>query len=180
MRAARRASSRNIWMNSGSRARCGCSRLIATNRWNPPTPDRRARYTVAIPPVASSATSSNLSSRRPSCSMARSRLRTAPLLAGTSCAHYDMAGASEAPGEARLPRAQRRHDAQPYGLRALRMRPLRQERAHERRQHRDAARRRDGDVGPELRPEALLVLRAALAEPDAIALDRVGARIVLR
>ena len=42
MRAARRASSRNIETNSGSLANCGCSRLMATARAKPRGPDEPA------------------------------------------------------------------------------------------------------------------------------------------
>ena len=47
---ARRASSRNAVTKSTSSARCGCSRLIATIRRNPPLAKRRPRCTVPIPP----------------------------------------------------------------------------------------------------------------------------------
>ena len=46
MRAARRASSRNIDANSGSLASCGWSRLIATVRAKPTGPSSRPRWTV--------------------------------------------------------------------------------------------------------------------------------------
>ena len=52
MRAASRASSRNIATNSGSLANCGWSRLIATVREKPTGPSRRPRCTVAMPPAA--------------------------------------------------------------------------------------------------------------------------------
>ena len=55
MRAARRASSRNMLAKSLSRARCGWARLMATVRANPEGPARRAKCTVAIPPDAISA-----------------------------------------------------------------------------------------------------------------------------
>src|SRR5262245_25606881 len=46
------ASSWNIAMNSGSSVNCGCSRFTATSRLKPPSPTRRAGWTVAIPPRA--------------------------------------------------------------------------------------------------------------------------------
>ncbi len=52
MRAASRASSRNMARNSGSSARCRCMHLIATMREKPPWPARRPKYTVAMPPEA--------------------------------------------------------------------------------------------------------------------------------
>src|SRR5436305_1315630 len=66
MRAAVRASSRNIATNCGSRARCGWIRLIQTSFSNPPSPMRRARKISAIPPVASFATSVYLPNLRAS------------------------------------------------------------------------------------------------------------------
>src|ERR1700722_9401798 len=48
---------------------------MAVKRWKPPPPERGARYPVAMPPVASSATSSKRSSRLPSPSIATSLLR---------------------------------------------------------------------------------------------------------
>ena len=52
MRAASRASSRNIDTKSGSLANCGWSRLIATVRAKPAGPMSRPRCTVAMPPEA--------------------------------------------------------------------------------------------------------------------------------
>ena len=52
MRAARRASSMNIALNSGSLSKWGCRHLTATTRENPTGPARRAKCTVAMPPDA--------------------------------------------------------------------------------------------------------------------------------
>ena len=56
IRAAIRASSRNIWMKLSSSTRCGWMRLMATHFWNPPGPSMRARWTLAIPPMPISST----------------------------------------------------------------------------------------------------------------------------
>lgn len=58
MRAERRASSTNMSQKARSFADCGCITLTATVRENPRAPTSRPRYTVAIPPVASSLTTS--------------------------------------------------------------------------------------------------------------------------
>src|SRR5262245_44038210 len=52
MRDARRASSRNIDTNSGTRARWGKRHFNAIVRENPTGPKRRPRWTVAIAPAA--------------------------------------------------------------------------------------------------------------------------------
>ena len=52
MRAASRASSRNMDMKSGSFANCGCRHLMATVRENPTGPRSRPKWTVAMPPAA--------------------------------------------------------------------------------------------------------------------------------
>ncbi len=57
-RAVSRASSTNIDANVGSFAYCGCIDLIATSRETPIEPTIFARYTVAMPPEASSPSSS--------------------------------------------------------------------------------------------------------------------------
>ncbi len=54
MRDERRASSTNIATKSACLANCGCRRLIATVREKPTGPRKRPRYTVAMPPDASS------------------------------------------------------------------------------------------------------------------------------
>ena len=54
MRAARRASARNMSTNSSIFPNCGCSRLMATIFEKPPEPTWRPKCTVAIPPAASS------------------------------------------------------------------------------------------------------------------------------
>src|SRR5439155_10295028 len=65
IRAAIRASSRNMCTNSVSLDRCGKSSFSATRFSNPPSPSVRAMKTSPMPPAASRVSSSYRPARRP-------------------------------------------------------------------------------------------------------------------